>query len=1102
MLAVQASEHAVAPLLVPHAATVSIAAVNAPDQIVLAGSLQALDAIGQALAAQGIMATPLPVSHAFHSPLIEPMLDAFEAVAQTVTYRAPQIPVVSNVTGALATGDDLVTPGYWRRHARGAVRYAASVQALDAAGVTVCVELGPAPVLSGLGRRTISDVRMQWLPTLRPGQPEWATLTDTLARAYVAGVAIDWAAFDADYARRKIAIPTYPFQRQRYWAIQGDRASRAAAPRAGQHPLLGQRLRSPLLAGSFVFDAVLDTRAVQYLGDHRVRDEALAPAAVFVELALAAAGEAFAETAFGRVEDFAVEESLVLSGDQRAAVQIVLTPGEKSAATFEVVSAASSSDGSGERWTRHASGTLVGPARAPQPASTLSEIRRRCTEHIDGATCYDALAQGGFEMGPRFRAIADLWRGASESLGDIRIPEELAASAGAYGLHPVMFDACCHVAGASLAAKTGASYMVVGLNGFQVFERGLNHVWVHATARAEHDGAADTLTADLLVLDESNAVVAAVDGLMFRRVTEEALARAASRSFADWLYSVAWERKPLAGSSPVPALASIAAMAEQETAEFRSDSGLSETADALPHVNGLATLYAARALQQLGWSPRRGDTFTLGDIKTILNMAGRHERLLRRILDMLAEDGLLVTNEQGWAVARPLPQEDPDAQASELAAAYRSAAAIVRLTSRCGSALAAILRGDVDPLEILFPGGSFSGLEEIYEHSAGARLFNRLVQTSVQSVVSRLASDQTLRILEVGAGTGSTTASVLPMLPAGRTRYVFTDLSPMFFDRAASKFAAYPFVEYRRLDIERAPADQGFAERFDIVIAANVLHATRSLADTLQHVRDLLAPEGLLVVVEATGSSRWLDITFGLTDGWWRFEDSGLRPSHPLLTIGRWTELLEAQGFAETAILPPGLDERAAQAIVLGRGPKTASTNADGSRLREREGEWLVLSDEGGFGAEVANTLRARGADASIIDRRAFQHAIRTGSFLDGRALAGVVHAMSLDAEAPAATSPERIEVDQIQSCGTLLQAVQALTSNASGRADLDGDAARPAGRCRRPIDRSLRCPVADLGSFARRSPRASRTLGRDRRHRQRRPGTGRARGGRRDRIN
>ena len=249
----------------------------------------------------------------------------------------------------------------------------------------------------------------------------------------------------------------------------------------------------------------------------------------------------------------------------------------------------SPADGADERWISHASGTLVASAAVPRSSSVLEDVQRRCAEHIDGGDYYAALAGGGFEMGPGFRAIAGVWRGRSESLGDIRIPGELAASADAYAVHPVIFDACCHVAGASLAMESGASYMVVGMNAVQVFERGATHVWAHATARSGSDGSADTLIADVLLLDDSNLVVAAIDGLMFRRVTKEAMARAATRPFADWLYTVAWERKPLKGSSPVPALSSIVTLAERDLAEFAGDPALAETADALPLVNALAT---------------------------------------------------------------------------------------------------------------------------------------------------------------------------------------------------------------------------------------------------------------------------------------------------------------------------------------------------------------------------------------------------------------------------------------------------------------------------------------------------------------------------------
>jgi microcystin synthetase protein McyG len=163
------------------------------------------------------------------------------------------------------------------------------------------------------------------------------------------------------------------------------------------------------------------------------------------------------------------------------------------------------------------------------------------------------------------------------------------------------------------------------------------------------------------------------------------------------------------------------------------------------------------------------------------------------------------------------------------------------------------------------------------------------------------------RILEIGAGTGGTTTYVLPRLQADRTNYTFTDVSPLFTERAREKFQSFSFVDYQTLDIERNPATQRFdAHSYDIVLAANVLHATTDLHLTLKHVRELLAPQGLLILLEVTVSQRWLDLIFGLTEGWWRFKDLDLRPKHPLLSVQRWQGVLEECGFEGTAAIGAG----------------------------------------------------------------------------------------------------------------------------------------------------------------------------------------------------
>ena len=198
------------------------------------------------------------------------------------------------------------------------------------------------------------------------------------------------------------------------------------------------------------------------------------------------------------------------------------------------------------------------------------------------------------------------------------------------------------------------------------------------------------------------------------------------------------------------------------------------------------------------------------------------------------------------------------------------------LAGRCGQQLAAVLLGQADPLEVLLPDRSFSMLEALYQDSPLARYYNTLVAEAVCAASAKLPVDRELRILEIGAGTGGTTAHLLPRLPADRTEFVFTDVSAVFTALATDKFRQYPFVQYSLLDIERDPLSQSFEpHHFDVILAANVLHSTADLRGVLANVKTLLASHGLLMLLEGTRPQRLLDLIFGLTEGWWKFADTG-----------------------------------------------------------------------------------------------------------------------------------------------------------------------------------------------------------------------------------
>ena len=308
-----------------------------------------------------------------------------------------------------------------------------------------------------------------------------------------------------------------------------------------------------------------------------------------------------------------------------------------------------------------------------------------------------------------------------------------------------------------------------------------------------------------------------------------------------------------------------------------------------PPLDKLCAAYILRALQQLGWKPRLYELISAASLAVHLGVANAHHRLLNRFLAILHEEGILKPAGTAWEVIRLPDATDIERERREVLERCPHRAAELALAERGGENLAAALRGEIDPVQILFPNGSFAIADKLYRESPSAKVFNGLARESIKAALARLGEDRTLRVLEIGAGTGGTSSYVLPEFPRERTEYTFTDVSPFFLAKARERFAEYPFVRYQTLNIEQDAETQGFAPRqFDLIIAANVLHATADLRRTLTNVKQLLAPEGLLLLLEVTRPQRWIDLSFGLTEGWWLFTDTDLRPSYPLLTQKDW----------------------------------------------------------------------------------------------------------------------------------------------------------------------------------------------------------------------
>ncbi|MCF3650817.1 type I polyketide synthase [Synoicihabitans lomoniglobus] len=409
-----------------------------------------------------------------------------------------------------------------------------------------------------------------------------------------------------------------------------------------------------------------------------------------------------------------------------------------------------------------------------------------------------------------------------------------------------------------------------------------------------------------------------------------AVNRPATTTIDAWLHRVDWPLLPRKERATTPIVFSAPGAATAVDAWSRHAADTYAGAayrDVLSVLEPLASAYAAAAVAAL---PGRTE------------VQPSHVRLWHRIQYLAT-----------LAPAMPASAE----QVSALLAAQPDAAIEIELLQRCGEALPAVLRGEVDPLALLFPSNVTPTAADLYSRNPVSRALNDLIATWLNAAIP---TDRPLRVLEIGGGTGATTKTVLTALQGREIDYVFTDISPLFIAQAKSQFADNSAVTCRPLDIERDPRDQGFAPgEFDLIVAANVVHATEDLAITLAHCRQLLAGGGQLALMELTSPLGFLDLIFGLTDGWWRFTDTKLRPNHPLLAPAQWQALLCEQGFNEAQIhlLPESAGEIFRQQALI-----TAPAKGPTTFLPESTGRWLLI---GPAPHALTEILRSRGAEVT-----------------------------------------------------------------------------------------------------------------------------------------
>lgn len=1020
------------------AGRVSLAAVNGPKMVSIAGDADLVDQLFKELEAQSLFVRQVPVNYAFHSAHMDPVQPELAESLAGLQPRDATLPIYSTVTGELAEGSQFDSE-YWWQNVRQSVLFAPAIDALIATGRTHFLEISPHPVLSNSMTECLSMAEAEGLvlPSLRRQKPERATMLSTLGALHVHGHSVSWDTLYPEVSSA-VRLPPYPWQRGHFWHEP------AFSLRLRTHPQLNPLIKLPVPSLNPTWEAQLNKRVLTYLTDHRVGQHIIFPGAGYIEMALAAGAELFAEKPLV-IEELDIQRGCLLpAGEDVTTIQIACQPADS---TFVIQSTVAQDPPS---WVQHVNGRMrTEPVRQAPPSFSIAAIKARCPLEMDPTAFYQTAARIELHYGPHFQGVKHTWANPDEALARIEVSAAVEAEMERYLVHPALLDACIQT---TIAIPGEGLYLPSRIERIRLYSRPSAAVWAYVRKTEFIPG--KITVGDLFVLDDEGRVLMELTGFLCKFTEMGALPGSGSQ--ADWLYTPQWQLKPLQAARHercpgdyLPANSELAARLQKSAGEFSTKAGLNQRFNQWEQpLNQLCQSYIVEAFKRLGLKLNPGLEINLPALIKRGKINPNREKLMHRLLMLLERAELLEalpTDKNSWRVIAKPPTTNTTKIWRSLVAGFPSFHPELILLERCANALPDVLRGVVNAPELI----SANMLEHFQASSIFTRVYNRIVGDTIAQVVSSLPEGRKARILEIGAATGGVTASILPHLPSEGVDYYYTDTSNRFFDQAEQKFAGYSFVTYQILDLDLAPQDQGFETGlFDVIVLSNALSRTRDVQKALVHLKQMLESEALVIVLETDRPSAWHDLVLGMDERWWQIDDVALRSNYPLLPAADWKRLLSATGFSTVeTVVDPDNTSQTGQVVLLARGPEIAPiappTPPENSAA---PGSWLIFADALGLADSVADLLRQRGETCVIVKpaddyakTSATEVQIRPSSADDylellspesrPENLRGVVHLWSLDAPSGwDISTDELIEAETLVSHSSLYL-VKALSS-------------------------------------------------------------------------
>ena len=545
MVVIYSSPEGIRPLLREYEDVISISVVNGPQNIVVSGLSSAIDEFVMLVEQNGIKTKQLKTSHAFHSHLMEPILDSFEKDIKNIEFKLPTIPLISNRDGEFIADNNLQDAKYWRDHIRETVNFYDGILTLKDFGVKAFIEIGPNPLLLTMTIAALHNYNALWLPSIKKDRGNWETILSSLAQLYVNGYKIDWDSFHKFSNGRKLVLPTYPFQRSRYWIdndLQTITKQKQLIPQNGElflNALVQRKITSPAVKKT-IYESIIDLETIDWMRFHKIYDVPVLPATAYLELILSAGMNAF-NTNNIKIENLNILEIMPFTGGVKRKVQIIFGEELNSKSKFEIYSI----DLNGEErnnWKLHAEGTISLKFDFKSEATDLKELRSRFGKPEDIKNFYSSLKKSGLGYYNIFQGVKELWANDKEAFGKIVLDNSGEEN---YNIHPAMLDSAIQISGTLLEDNEvidGSSiYLPIGLDSYSLSKHAGSTIYSHVRINKKSNEQ-NLAIINTKLFDESNELIGYIENLKLLKVKRESLPFEFHPKPDDWFYKIAWRK--------------------------------------------------------------------------------------------------------------------------------------------------------------------------------------------------------------------------------------------------------------------------------------------------------------------------------------------------------------------------------------------------------------------------------------------------------------------------------------------------------------------------------------------------------------------------------